>query len=272
MDNLFILILAFAVFDIIVFTVYFIKGKSAGRNKIPRYLSLFVMVASIILVFCVFSYYEDELQSEINELRILRDSAGLKANKIDSLLTQQKGKEQLIDSLSNKTKELEEILHRVQRHEKITGKRTGTVPQVEEIIKETEKEIETAKTYNEILNPKDYWDYIKKGYSYTGNTTAFTFYPPYKTDVNYVDFSIRFNNETILDKIAVLYLEVCRKGDDGKIYMIYSAFYRPQTGLNNFKVHNYFLQKNITMTIGFFWKDELGKVEVPTYEKYSYRF
>ncbi len=272
MDNLIIVILAITAFDIGVFLLYLIKGKSAGRNKTPRFLSLFTMITSIILVFFVFSYYEKELQFEMESLRRISNSIDIKSSKIDSLLTLQKGKEMLIDSLGRKNKELETILEKVQKHERITGRRTGTVPQVEEYIKETEAEINKANTYNEILDYKDYWKYLKNGYTYSGNTTAFTFYPPYKSNDRYVDFSIRFNNDNMIEKVAVIYLEIIRKEDDGKNLREYSAFYRPQPGLNNFKIHNYFEQKDITMTIGFFWKSEFGKVELPTYEKYSYNF
>lgn len=266
------LFLLIGLIDILIFVVYFIKGKSVGRNKIQRYFALAVMLLSIVLVFVVFSYYEKELHDEVSRLRDMTDSTNYRAERIDSILAQQKGRELLLDSLSKRNDELETILQNLQKHEKITGSKSGVVPQLQEYIKETKQEINKTKTYNEMLNPSEYWNAIKNGYTYSGNTTAFTFYPPYKTSENYIDFSIRFNNEEILEKIAVLFLEVYREDSDGKRYMVYSAFYRPQSGLNNFMIHNYLQQSNTTMMIGFFWKSELGKVETPSYEKYSYHF
>lgn len=199
-----------------------------------------------------------------------RDSVKTTSKETDSLLTVRQGKEQVIDSLRSKIREMEKIVEQIQKNENITGKKSNIVNQVQEDIRHTEREIERVDNYNEILNSKDYWKYLSKGYSYTGNTTAFTFYPPYKTDGEYLDFSLKFNNEKTVEKAAVIYLEVIKKDEDGKNYMLHHSFYRPQHGMNRFKIQNYLRQKNTYIIVGFFWKDELGKIDVPTFEKYTY--
>lgn len=261
---------AILVFDVIVFAIYFVKGRLANQDKLYRFIALSAIFSSVVIVFLVFNHYEKELRTEELKWQNFRGSVKTTSKETDSLLTVRQGKEQVIDSLRSKIREMEKIVGQIKKNENITGKKSDIAQQVQEDIKITEKQINRVDNYNEILNSNDYWKYIAKGYSYTGNTTAFTFYPPYQTEGEYLDISIRFNNEKTVEKAAVIYLEVIRKEEDGKNLMIHYSFYRPQHGINRFKLQNYLRQKNTSITVGFFWKSELGKADMPTYEKYTY--
>lgn len=261
---------AMVLFDIVVFAVYFVKGRLAIQDKPYRLVVLSAIFSSVVAVFIIFNHYEKELQVEELKLQNIRDSINTKPREMDSLLTIRQGKEQLIDSLRNRIHEMELIIGQIQKNENITGKKSNIVQQVQEDIKKTEHQINRVDNYNEILNVNDYRKYIAKGYSYSGNTSAFTFYPPHQTEGAYLDISLKFNNENNVDKAAVIYLEVIKKDENGKNYVIHNSFYRPQHGINHFKIQNYLRQGNTSIIIGFFWKSEFGKVDTPTFEKYTY--
>ena len=86
------------------------------------------------------------------------------------------------------------------------------------------------------------FDKCRKGLTYSGETSLFTFQPPLNTDGEYLDFIIKFHDNSIIDKIAVIYIEVYRQHNNGNITQIYSQYYKPQAGINAFRLKNYFSQ------------------------------
>ena len=120
------------------------------------------------------------------------------------------------------------------------------------------------------LSPVDYAKYLSNGFKYSGETSFFVFYPPKETQGAYLDFSLKFVNDNIVSKIAVIYIEVVQIKSDDKHYYITSSFYKPQLGMNNFIVPNYLKEKGTRMMVGFFWKSEFGIIDTPRYEKVTF--
>lgn len=90
-------------------------------------------------------------------------------------------------------------------------------------------------TYNEILDSGTYKN-NRKGVVFSGETSCFTFQPPLKTDGEYIDFVIKFHDESLIDKIAVIYIEVYKVHKDGNLTHIYEQYYKPQKGVNAFRL------------------------------------
>lgn len=119
--------------------------------------------------------------------------------------------------------------------------------------KKNNNEIYRIETYNEVV-PNSIFDKYHKGLTFSGETSLFTFQPPLNIDGEYLDFIIKFHDDSIIDKIAVIYIAVYKRHNDGNMTQIYSQYYKPQTGINAFRLKNYFSQKDIQATFGFFGK------------------
>lgn len=251
---------------LLLFIILIIRGKRAISNRF-KYILLPLVIISFLSIIVLNCYYEIQFSSETNRVTIIERQ--ILSEKYDSLSFTKQEKMRLLDSLKKAESELDEILSRIQKQEKIIGSKTDLVDNVKKIMQKTNHMIYEIETYNEIIDNSVYNKY-RKGLTYSGETSLFTFQPPLSTDGEYLDFIIKFHDESIIDKIAVIYIEVYKKHDDGNMTYVYGQYYKPQKGINAFRLRNYFTQKNIKASIGFFWKSDFGKSDFPRYEKVTY--
>lgn len=247
--------------------ILFIRGRKIISNSITKYIPLVLVGASFLSILLLNSYYERQLAIETNRFQSLQNL--ILSQKYDSLSLTKYEKNILLDSLKNTEKELDEILSRIQKQEKVIGDKSTLIENVKKIMKKTGHIIYEIETYNEILDG-DLYINNRKGLTTSGETSCFTFQPPLKKDGEYIDFVIKFHDESLIDKIAVIYIEVYKDHKDGNLTHIYDQYYKPQKGVNAFRIKNYLTQDNTKASIGFFWKTDFGKTDFPRYEKITY--
>lgn len=241
-----------------------------GQRVIPdkfKYRLLTLVIISILSIIVLSRYYEKQLKAEINRFSTIETQ--LLQEKYDSLLFTKQEKKVLLDSLRKAENELDEILSRIQKQEKIVGIKTELINDIKNIKEKTNYMISEIETYNEVIDNSVY-DKCRKGLTYSGETSLFTFQPIPTTNGEYIDFVIKFQDESIIDKIEVMYIEVCKKHNNGNMSHIYGQYYKPQNGINAFRLKNYFTSNDIKASIGFFWKSDFGKCDYPRYEKVSF--
>lgn len=257
---------------LMLFGILLIKGRDGLNNLALRRITLGLIGIALLFLTAYTFYNEYMLNKEISYLQRVNDSLSINQNTIDSLLTEEGGKDMLIDSLSQRNNDLEKFLNNLKSYQRIAGSRrdVSVIEKTQVGIEQTEMEIRKAESYNEIIEKSSVKDALSKGYEFSGETNYFTFFPPLDTDGKYLDFSIRFLDNEMIDRIAVIFVEILRKDDEGKFHQLFSSFYKPQIGLNNFKIHNYLKQRGSRMMVGFFWKDEFGIKDTPRYEKTTY--
>lgn len=267
MDTIDYIVIILGAIVLVLFFTLFITGRRIINNKIFKYSSFASVVVAIFSFWVINHMYEKKLNAEIEKFANIQKS---RRNDLDSLLFTNERKYKLLDSLKNVEKELDNILTRIQQQEKIVGNKPYLVASVKSAIANTNNEICKIETYNEILNNGDY-DNRRKGHVIK-NTSNFTLISPSSININddYLDFVVKFQDERLVDKIDVLYIEVDQKRDDGNTYHIFGQYYKPQKGINAFRVKNYLSLKGVVYNIGYFWKNEIGVKDYPTFERVIY--
>ncbi len=258
--------------NLLLFGVLLLKGRNGQKNHILRSFSVYLILLTILSFFAYTAYTDYLLRKEIINLQRANDSLIISQNTVDSLLAKEGGKDFLIDSLTRKNHDMEKLLNNVRSYQRIAGSGSN-IPIIERTqaeIQQTELVIKNAESYNEIYPKSEVKDGLSKGYSFSGETNYFTFYPPVETEGSYLDFSLKFVDDKLVDKIAVIYIEVDYVDDDGSYHILSSSFYKPQEGMNRFKIHNYLRKKGSFMMVGFFWKNEFGLKDTPRYEKTTF--
>ena len=251
---------------VLSFFILIIRGKRIVSNQ-TKYILIGLVCTSVLSIILLNHHYNEAFLSEVKKVDNIETQMQYRDN--DSLLFTLKEKQKIIDSLRQRENELNEILNRIQKQEKVIGNKTNVIDNIEQLKQKTNDEIYRIETYNEII-PNSTFDKCRKGLTYTGETSLFTFQPPLNTDGEYLDFVIKFHDNSIIDKIAVIYIEVYKQHNDGNRTQIYSQYYKSRAGINAFRLKNYFSQKDIRATFGFFWKDDFGKNDFPRYEKITY--
>ena len=61
------------------------------------------------------------------------------------------------------------------------------------------------------------------------------------------------------------------KHPDGNRRCLFEEYYKPQKNINKFRVKNILRQKNVEMSVGYFWKNEFGKKDFLNYEHVTFR-
>lgn len=249
-----------------IFFILVIRGKRivSIRTKYILFTLIFISIAFIVLLN---SYYEKEFFSEIKKINLIE--AQILYEKNDSLIFTQKEKKKLIDSLNNRKKEIEEILEKIQKQEKIIGSKTDLKQNIEMLKQQTDNEINRIRKYNEIIDNSTYANH-HKGIKFSGETSHFIFYPPLNTEEEYLDFAIKFIDNKLIDEVAVIYIEVYKQHTDGNVTQIFEQYYKPQNGVNLFRLKNYFTEKEIKAHFGFFWKKDFEESDYPRYEKVTF--
>jgi hypothetical protein len=254
-------------FALISFGYYLIVGKS-GENKrttdIKRYIPIISSSSIILSVFALNFYFVNQLKlerekfNEILSLKKVNESAFLSNDK----------RNQLIDSLKSLSTDLSLMLEKIKIEEKIVGENSEIKNDIKSKIKNTKNEIGEIESYNELLN-NSILD-KNKGYTVQGETSSFIFYCPTDTTSDYLDLKLNFPDKTLVNKIAYLKIEVSNVISETQYISLFRQVYKPQFGVNAFKIKNFFKQKNIALEIGYVLKSEENKV-YPYFERYICR-
>lgn len=266
MNSLDYIVLLLGISVVICFLLLLVKGKKVTMNRKYRYYPLFLVILAISSALCLNHYSENQINTLADKFNKLLYEEN--ANNYDSLSFTKERKNEIIDSLKKVNAEYYEILQNLKKQEKIAGGKSGIIPNVENAIKNIKKEIYEIETYNEIIDESVYARKMK-GYRFSGSTSNFIFQAPKDVSGEYLDFKIKFRNEKILDKI-VIYLSVNKKSKDGNSRLLFDEYYKPQKGVNAFRIKNYLKEKDTEVRIGYFMKSDIGKDDYPTYERVVY--
>lgn len=251
--------------SLISFVGIFLYGKrqvdKKSQVRVLRFIPMLSVVALILGVFYITSYYQKQLTIEKEKFLLLQKQNYYN----DSILLSTETKNLALDSLKILNEKLIKLLANINKQEKITGDDANIKEKIKEKITKTNQEIGEIESYNEIVEkPK----YISKGYSYNGNTSNFTFYCPNDKTSEFIDLKLQFPDKTLINKIDIIYVEAVEVRDDGKNYLVFGQAYKAQEGVNAFKIRNYLKNKKTTLLIGYFLKSEATK-ETPSFEKVS---
>jgi hypothetical protein len=234
------------------------KIKNNSEFKLTKYFPLLSVITFIIGVFIISEYYENQLDLEKEKFQLLEKKLSLN----DSIYLSSDSKTKTIESLNLLKIDLKQILSQIKKQEKITGNNSNITEKISEKISNTDNEIGLINSYNEILkNSKSL-----KGYSSTGNTSNFIFICPQDLASEYLDLKLRFQDEKLIPKIEFMLIKVTEVRENGENWQVFSQTYKPQTGVNAFKIKNYLKKKNISIEIGYILKSEINK-EYPSFEK-----
>lgn len=249
-----------------VITVFFYGKRKVAQDspvKFFRYIPLLSVIALLLGVLYMTYFYQNELSREKEKFLALQQENYYN----DSVLISNNTKSQALDSLRILNQELNKMLARIKKQEKITGEYSFIKDRVQAKIAKTNEEIGVIESYNEIIDkPK----YLEKGYTTSGNTSNFVFFCPTDKTSDYIDLKLRFLDKTIINKIACIYLTVTEVKGIGENWVVFSQAYLPRDGVNAFKIKNYLKANNIILEIGYVLKTETNK-QYPTFEKISCR-
>ena len=242
------------------FVFFLLFGKRAVKTseyKWTKYIPLISVIAFIIGVFYITHYYENQLNIEKERLELLEQKLALN----DSIYLSSETKRETIDSLNLLKTELNRLLRQVEKQEKITGSNSNISSKISEKISNTQSEIGLIESYNEIIPIKS-----MKGYTTSGNTSNFIFRCPQNLESDFLDLKLRFQDEKLISKIAFIMIDVTETRENGENWQVFNQTYKPQAGVNAFKIKNYLKNDNMAIEIGYILKSELDK-EYPTFEK-----
>lgn len=234
------------------------KLKNKSEFKWTKYFPLLSVIAFILGVFYISNYYENQLNIEKDKFELLER----KLNINDSVYLSSTTKNKTLDSLNLLKIELNRLLMEIKKQEKITGNNSNISEKISEKISTTNNEIGLINSYNEIIKIQK----SLKGYATSGNTSNFVINCPQDLTSEYLDLKLRFQDEKLISKIAFIMIDVTEVKENGENWQVFSQTYKPQTGVNAFKIKNYLKRDNIKIDIGYILKSELNK-EYPTFEK-----
>lgn len=253
------------ILSLLSFVVVLFWGKWKKQNnteiRILKIIPLLSVIGLIIGVFSVTYYYENQIVIEKAKFSNLQKLSFLS----DSVLISNKSKRQAIDSLVLLENQLNNLLEKIKKQEKITGQNTEIKNEINEKISKTKTDIGKIESYNQIIDEKIF---SKKGYMSSGNTSSFQFACPTDKSSEFIDLSIIFNDNTLIEKIAYIYIDISEKKSEKEFDNLFSQAYKPRIGKNAFKIKNYLIKKGTVLNIGYFLKTEMDK-EYPRFEKIS---
>ena len=251
------------ILSILSFIVVLFYGKNKVQKdshiRILRYIPILSVFALIIGVFVISKYYQDQLNIERNKFNKLQTQV----NYNDSILLNNKSKKRTLDSLKILDKELNRILHSINKQEKITGENSDLKDKVKSRITATNEDIGTIESYNEIIDEPTF---LKKGYMSGEANSNILFICPTDNNSEYLDLKLRFKDEKIIDKIACIFIEVTEVKNNGENWREFAQAYKAKEGVNAFKIKNYLRNKNMYLEIGYILKSET-KNEYPIFQK-----
>lgn len=241
-----------------------------NKDNIRRFIPIVAVVFLISMVISINYYYTQKLETE----KKFYESLLHKLN-IENLNVTNKDKKYAIDSLENYEKQLNKLIVNIEKQEKITGQNSEILRLAREKVLKTRNLIKRIEKYNEVLSNKEIVLKKRKGYLTNGTKPEFEFYCPTDTKSEYVDLALEFNenNSPSLSEIAYIMIEVSEIKDKDSYNYVMEELYKPQTGVNAFRIKNYLKKPNMILSIGYILKSEQSK-EFPLFEQvscYSYK-
>lgn len=242
-------------------------SKTPNKNKSTRKYILWLAYCLLTSIVAASFWSEYELSKEVKKLKELQSS--ISSRSLDNISLSQEERNQILDSLNIESGQLDAILNAVRRQDAVVGGSTKTIDEIYNAKTENQRQQDEIIKFNTIINSKKLAD-KRKGYRLHSNSSLFTFIPPQDLSDDYVDLGLYFQDETIIPKIALIYIEILKTNEDGNLVHVEDIHYEPQTGLNKFRLRNYFKDPNIYALVGFYWKDEFDNLEFPTFESIKF--
>jgi len=254
-----------AIILLLFFIVVFIYGKRgiiSGRKK-----TVFMLIPIFIVMFLLFTvfnrtrYYEKQLALEQQRFIELQKKQFYN----DSILLDQSNTRMTLDSLELLQLRLKSILKEINKQDKVTGDHSLLKENVRTKIAETDSNIQKIESYNEIIGDPMY---LKEGYITSGTTASFTFTCPSKTQSEFIDLKFMFQDKSLVNKIACIYITAFEEKEDKSLHGIFRQSYLPREGLNAFKIRNYFNYYRSHLEIGYFLNQDTLKTEKNKYPRF----
>jgi len=238
---------------IVLLVINLLTGKNdTKKNPVYKYSSLIVLLSFITSIVTISYYYEQQFDSEIKKINDLLTTTKIN----DSVYTSHENRKRAIDSLNRINKELEQLLENLKTQEKIVGKKIELKKNIKNKIKGNVTEIGEIEKYNEILdNSRD----KRKGYVTHGETSNFIFNCPTDFKSDYIDLKIRFQDDKLINKIEFIFVTFSKIVTENQYNSLSSQIYLPQSGVNAFKVKNYFKEPKVVLEIGYVLKSDKDK-------------
>ena len=266
MESITIYLTILNIFLVFSFSIYILFDKKKSKSNLAKKkLTIFTFLVLVVL-FVIYEYTDITLKHEVEKVKF--SSKAVETD--DSLLMTNEGRKEIEDSLIMLKKQLFGLQQQIKRKSVLLGNTDKMHNEVQKSIKVADADIEKVKSYNEIY-PPSFYDRKYKGVRYSHETTSLILYPPKDLNVDFLDFSFIFLNDKIVSSIATIYVEVYVLHPDGNRLCLFNEYYKPQKGINKFRIKNLLHQKNVEMSVGYFWKSEFGKQDYLNYEHVTFR-
>jgi hypothetical protein len=266
MNNLNFLYFISTALTLIIFIFYLILGRNKlrleNKKNIFNYLPIIAVLGLIVTVLFLTRFYENQLKSEKEKFNNLQNDKILN----DSILMSQKGRLNTIDSLKKLNLELYQVLNKIENQENVIGKNEDFKNAVNSKIKNTKIDIGQIEAYNEILDKSVMKGW--KGLTTSGNSSNFVFRCPTDLTSEYIDLRLVFIDETLIDKVAFMLIQILQKKNEKEYEQKFEQAYKTRNGVNAFKVRNFLKEPNIVLQIGYVLKSDTTK-DYPWFEKIS---
>ena len=248
------------------FSIYILLDKNRSNSWLAKkFLSIFTVLVLVLLI-VVYEYTYSDLKQKIENVKV----SSISIESDDSLLMTNNGRKQLEDSLLLLKSQLSKLQNQLKKKSVLLGSNNQFHRDIQEDINITDANIDKVKSYNEIL-PPSFYDKKYKGTTYSHETSSIILYPPKNLNSDFLDFSFIFTNENIITDVAAVYVAVYIQHPDGNRRCLFEEYYKPQKNINKFRVKNILRQKNVEMSVGYFWKNEFGKKDFLNYEHVTFR-
>ena len=266
MESLTIYLTILNILLVLCFSIYILFDKRRSKSSLARkFLTVFTLFALVALV-VIYEYTDSSLKREVE--KVTSSSKAIESG--DSLLMTNEGRKEIEDSLIMLKKQLYDLQQQIRKKSVLLGNTDKIHNEVQENIKVTDADIEKVKSYNEIF-PPSFYDRKYKGVRYSQETTSIVLYPPKDLTTDFLDFSFIFLNDKIISSIATIYVEIYVQHPNGNKRCLFNEYYKPKRGINKFRIKNLLHQKNVEMSVGYFWKSEFGKQDYLSYEHVTFR-
>jgi hypothetical protein len=251
-------------FIILSFAYYLIKGKNSDtKNKVAiKYIPILAIFSLVVSVFSLTNYYENQLEIENAKFNQLQNQKLIN----DSIYLFNSTRRITLDSLNALNLELQLMLEKVKNQEKVLGQNIELRNKIKEKLEKTNLFIGEIEQYNEIIDVSIFKK--NKGTHSVGTTSDFIFFCPKDTTSDYIDLKLFFQDKNLVDKIAYIFITFSYVKNDKEYESLFMQAYKPQIGVNAFKVKNYLKQPKTLLEIGYILKTEQNN-DFPKFEKIS---
>lgn len=242
-----------------------VRGKTLTTNSshnpkkdFRRYLPLMFVFITTISIVGVYTYYNMQIDKD----KIKYASLLEKNNELEKFLKNEE-KNRILDSLELYKKELLLALEKIKKQDYITGKTSENQNKVNKILAETSTEINTIKSFNEVIS-KDSLQILARGFI-SSTVPGFTINCPTDLNKDFLDIEFQLPLKIKIEEVAFIFVHIVRYDSIKHATLLYQQGYRVQPKINYIRVPNYLHEINAQMHIGYILKSEYSK-ETPRFE------